>query len=74
VADHDQKALRARIGAHALHAQNDSVRITEHARRGFLATFERKVDPAGVLSPEERTKRAQTRSQGTHASPCAQVR
>ena len=28
------------------------------ARRGFAARFERLVDPAQVLSPEERTRRA----------------
>jgi len=31
---------------------------TGHARRGFLSKFERQVDPAGMLTPEERQRRA----------------
>jgi hypothetical protein len=31
---------------------------TSAATAGFLAKFEKEVDPDGLLSPEERTKRA----------------
>jgi len=50
---------RARIGAFALHAKYDSRQIAARATRGFLARFEREVDPDGLLSPEERTRRAE---------------
>lgn len=50
---------RARIGGLALHARYDSRLIAGRASRGFLARFEREVDPDGLLSPEERTRRAE---------------
>jgi hypothetical protein len=48
----------ARMGAHALHAKYDSRDLTAPARSEFLSGFERGVDPEGVLSPEERARRA----------------
>lgn len=51
-------ALRGRIGAHLLHATHDSRALTAPARAAFLASFERKVDPDGSLSPDERRRRA----------------
>ncbi len=55
-----QRALAARIGAHALHAQvTDPTAHTAPARRQFEARFEREVDPDGVLPPEERARRAE---------------
>jgi hypothetical protein len=51
-------SLRARIGAHALHASHDSREITAKGRASFLASFEAKVDPDGILNPEERARRA----------------
>jgi len=54
-----QRSLRARQAAYTLHAKHDSKETTKAARRGFLARFEREVDPDGTLSPAERTKRAQ---------------
>jgi hypothetical protein len=39
---------------HAAHGPE----VTEPGRTAFFQTFERKVDPDGVLSPEERTRRA----------------
>jgi len=47
-----------RIGAHVLHSRYDSRDIAARARRGLEAKFEREADPDGVLSPEERRKRA----------------
>jgi hypothetical protein len=52
-------ALRGRIGAFALHAQYDPRDTTRAAREAFLAKFEREVDPDGLLSPEERIRRAE---------------
>jgi hypothetical protein len=53
------RSLAARIGAHSLHARYDSTELTGPARAGFLARFEREVDPEGRLPQEERARRAQ---------------
>jgi hypothetical protein len=55
-----ERILRARIAAHALHAQiSDPAAFTAPARAAFLSRFEREVDPEGILDPEERTRRAE---------------
>lgn len=51
-------ALRGRLGAAVAHAKHGGAEQTQKAREGFLAKFEREVDPEGKLSPEERRKRA----------------
>jgi hypothetical protein len=53
-----QRALAARIAAHAKWAQTDSVAGTAAARQAALDRFERVVDPDGTLPPEERARRA----------------
>ena len=52
----EQRSLRARIGAYALHAKGGT--STQAATAAFLSRFEREVDPDGLLSPEERRRRA----------------
>jgi hypothetical protein len=53
-------AQRGRIGAHVSWARTaDRAARTEPGRKGFLARFEREVDPDGVLSEEERARRAE---------------
>jgi hypothetical protein len=52
-----QRALRARIAAHSMHAQGKT--NVKPAQDAFLARFERQVDPDGVLSPEERQRRSE---------------
>ncbi|MGC8635415.1 MAG: hypothetical protein ACP5VP_12325 [Candidatus Limnocylindrales bacterium] len=54
-----QRALRARIGAYALHARHDPRETTAYARAAFLSRFEREVDPDGSLNPAERARRAE---------------
>jgi hypothetical protein len=54
-----ERSLRARLGAHALHARRDARQTTALARAGFLARFEREVDPDAVLDPSERRRRAE---------------
>ncbi len=54
-----ERALRARLAAHTMHAQHDGREITAAARAAFLARFEAEVDPDGSLSPEERRRRAE---------------
>jgi hypothetical protein len=51
------RALRARLAAHALHAQGGT--NTAPARKAFLDRFDRQVDPDGTLEPAVRAKRAE---------------
>jgi hypothetical protein len=55
----EQRSLRARMAAHAMHAQNDSRETSAKGRAAFLSRFENQVDPDGVLSLAERTRRAE---------------
>jgi hypothetical protein len=54
----EQRSQRARIAALDRWSREDPVAATAPARRAFLESFERKVDPDGVLTPEERARRA----------------
>lgn len=55
-----ERALRARLAAHSLHARvTDPAAHTAPARRAFLDRFEREVDPEGLLPTEERQRRAE---------------
>lgn len=51
-----QRTLRARVAAHALHAQGGTSTLA--ATSAFLARFEAQVDPEGKLTPTERHQRA----------------
>lgn len=51
-------AMRGRIGALRLHAMYDGRDTTAKARETFLARFLAEVDPYGILSPDERERRA----------------
>ena len=53
-----ERTLRARLGAHAMHAKHDSRETTRAARAASLSRFERQVDPDGILEPAERARRA----------------
>jgi hypothetical protein len=50
--------LYGRIGGLRLAATHDPKAYTAAARRAFAESFERQVDPEGVLPPEERARRA----------------
>ena len=50
--------LRARIGGLALASKRDPREYTAKARSTFLSRFEREVDPANMLPPAERHRRA----------------
>lgn len=54
----EQRSLRARLAAHALHAQTDSREHVRPAREAFMRRFEDQVDPDRELSEEERARRA----------------
>ena len=53
------RSLIARLAAHESWARTADPRPrTEPARRALLDRFERQADPDGMLSPEERARRA----------------
>jgi hypothetical protein len=54
----EQRKLRARLAAYTLHSKTDARETTKAARSAFIDSFDREVDPNGVLSPEERARRA----------------
>lgn len=51
-------SARHREAALIRHAMNDPREATKPARAGFMAKFEREVDPDETLSPTERAVRA----------------
>ena len=56
--DTGEMALRGRIGGFAKAARHSREELTRAARDGFLARFEREVDPDGILAEQERKRRA----------------
>jgi hypothetical protein len=57
---HQERTLIARIAAAERWAREpDRVTATAPARAGLWAKFLREVDPEGVLSPDERARRAE---------------
>ncbi|GGO91392.1 hypothetical protein [Wenjunlia tyrosinilytica] len=56
----EQRRIRATLGAHSLWSKvDDPTAHTCPARTAFLSRFEREVDPDGVLTPGERSRRAE---------------
>lgn len=56
----EQRSLRSRMAAHALHARvTDPAAHTAPARMAFLDRFAQEADPDGVLAPAERARRAE---------------
>lgn len=54
-----ERTMRAQLGAHTQWARTeDRTARTAAARSGFYKRFEHQVDPDGVLTPEERHRRA----------------
>jgi len=57
----EERILRARMAAHASWANTpDPTARTAPARDAFQARFEKQVDPDGILSAQERTRRAES--------------
>jgi hypothetical protein len=55
-----ERSLRARIGAHALHAAHDSRELTANARAAFYGRFLKQVDAESPgLQEDERLRRAE---------------
>lgn len=58
---HPHNVLIARLAANKSWARTpDRAKRTQNARSGFLARFEREVDPEGTLPPAERQRRAES--------------
>jgi len=54
-----ERSLRAKVAAHVRWAKTDDrADATAAARSAFADRFAREVDPDGVLTPEERARRA----------------
>lgn len=53
-----ERSLRARLAAHAMHAQHDSRETSAPARAAFNARFLDEVDPDRALPEAERARRA----------------
>lgn len=54
-----QRSLRARLAAHAMHAKNDPRVTTANGRAAFLDKFLDEVDPDRTLPEAERNRRAE---------------
>ena len=52
-------ALRGRVGGFVRAARHDGREMTAAARGAFLSRLEQEADPAGVLPPDERRRRAE---------------
>jgi hypothetical protein len=56
----EERTARARLGAHESWARTtDPSARTAAARKAAQERFEKQVDPDGLLTPEERTRRAE---------------
>lgn len=64
------RVLRARLAAHAMHARHDSRETSRPGRDAAFARFLDQVDPDGVLSDTERARRA-LHAQKAHMSRLA---
>ena len=53
-----ERVLHSRLAAHTLHSKYDSKTLMASARQAFLDSFEKEVDPEGVLPVAERERRA----------------
>ena len=53
-----ERTLRARAAAYEMHARHGSQKAAIKGQAALLAKFERQVDPEGLLTPEERRRRA----------------
>lgn len=56
----EQRSLRARLAAHAMHAQHDSRATSAKARAAFAKSFLDQVDPDRILPEAERLRRAES--------------
>ena len=53
-----ERTLCARAAAYEMHAKHGSQKAAIKGQAALLAKFERQVDPEGLLTPEERRRRA----------------
>jgi len=63
-----ERSQRARLASHESWAKTpDRSRRTDAARQAFRDKFAQQVDPDGVLSPEERARRAESARKAHYA-------
>lgn len=62
-----ERTLRARLGAHTLHATHDPRETTAKAREALQKRFEDEVDPDRVLPEDERARRIHHAKQAYYA-------
>lgn len=55
----EQRSLRARMAAHAMHSQHDTRQTSANGRATFMRRFEDEVDPNRELPEAERQRRAE---------------
>ncbi len=55
----EQRSLRASAAVYSRWAREDPRPALAHARKGWRAKFEARVDPDGTLDPAERERRTQ---------------
>lgn len=55
----EQRSMRARMAAHAMHAQHDTRQTSANGRAAFLRRFLDEVDPDRQLPDAERQRRAE---------------
>lgn len=66
-----ERSVQARVAAFAMHSQHDTRETTAAARTAFRSSFERKVDPNGILEPAERRRRAEAARKSHYAKMTA---
>jgi hypothetical protein len=54
----EERSLRGQIAAHTMRARYSKDELARIANKGLIERFEREADPEGVLTPEERRRRA----------------
>jgi hypothetical protein len=54
-----ERSLRARLAAHAMHSQHDTMKVSAAGRAAFMARFIDEVDPDRTLPEAERLRRAE---------------
>lgn len=55
----EQRSMRARMAAHAMHSQHDTRQTSANGRASFLRRFLDEVDPDRQLPEAERLRRAE---------------
>jgi hypothetical protein len=55
----EERRLRGQLAAHTRHSKSDPSAQLAEARAALWSRYEREADPAGILDPQERNRRAE---------------